>query len=250
MLSITSPFMLPSPTHTSHSTHTTPGHTAASTPSSTLHTRERVTDPNLSERQQHLAVSDSILPLSPEGHRAPPKVGFVPRDRETFHVREDIRRLCHSNGYVDHSFVDESPVETISMATKVHGAVLNSPMAEPHTPLSLTTVESSFSTVSMATEVHSAINGSQPHRPTSPKYNSDHTPTPLTVDQKTVDFRDQPSQVTRSFNRHSSDNNGFSHSSPAPYSSGSANTTRASESTLQFDSQFDSLRAEPELTCH
>ena len=98
--SITSPFML-SPTATTDSKHSVADGSNWSTP---CHTRE----PSSSERRTTAVCNAS----SPNTHVAPPKMGFVPREGNTsFRLRDDIRRLCLSSNYSEHSFTDESSPE-------------------------------------------------------------------------------------------------------------------------------------------
>ena len=98
--SITSPFML-SPTATTDSKHSVADGSNWSTPH---HTRE----PSSSERRTTTVCNAS----SPNTHVAPPKMGFVPREGNTsFRLRDDIRRLCLSSNYSEHSFTDESSAE-------------------------------------------------------------------------------------------------------------------------------------------
>ena len=98
--SITSPFML-SPTATTDPKHSVAVDSNWSTP---CHTRE----PSSSERRTTAVCNAS----SPNTHVAPPKMGFVPREGNTsFRLRDDIRRLCLSSNYSEHSFTDESSAE-------------------------------------------------------------------------------------------------------------------------------------------
>ena len=109
--SITSPFML-SPPETSDSVRSSNWNTPRN--DSNWNT------PNYTTNGPHSSLSfDSTssgerqtTSLSPRA-RAPPKVGFIPRGTNSYHLREDIRRIRLSSAYSESSFTtDDSLTET------------------------------------------------------------------------------------------------------------------------------------------
>ena len=108
--SITSPFML-SPPETSDS--------GRSSNWNTPRNDSNWNTPNYTTNGPHSSLSfDSTssgerqtTSLSPRA-RAPPKVGFIPRGTNSYHLREDIRRIRLSSAYSESSFTDDSLTET------------------------------------------------------------------------------------------------------------------------------------------
>ena len=117
--SITSPFMV------SPSTIPYPEHTASTTTASLRTTPLFITSGQSDPSYLYNSPSDED-----QGHllslqtTAPPKVGFVPRERTAFHLREDIRRLRQSNNISSEiSFTsDECYRESACNAGTSHGS--------------------------------------------------------------------------------------------------------------------------------